>query len=634
MLPLLDSDHIQDQDYYKVRPASDDSIPKEEGLTQEALFQNTTDSFNQLMSVSMGQIESWPLELQLKHYNQLGYAALVNQEEAISDEGYRRAIMISESNGEVWEMLDNYVDYSGLKLFIGDLPSSQELADKAELLLMSFPRANYKAYQKCRVGYLQIAYYNHSKAHEYFIDALRLMDSLESLDLKDRYYQILIYSGLGAIHSRNRSHQLAAKSYQKAYEIANKYGISSQIAITCLNLSNGYLQNEQWDLAEEILTERIDLLEPTDSAVRAGMLANLGYCRMQKGAFLVASRLFNEAKTVYKGLPGDQIENLFKIERWLAMLSMNIKTFDSARDHFKKAFKLAEKIKGFKALSTIYKDISDYYKTVEDYKSAFEYAALYNEAIQNYHEEVSDQKRYELEIKYETEQKEKEAELLKLQAAKLQLKALRAQMNPHFIYNALNAIQHFISSRRDKDAATYLAKFAVLMRKSLDYSDKEYISLEDEVAFIRDYLEINQKLRFEESLSYSIHVQESIEDDLIGLPSMIIQPYVENAIEHGIRLKPDGHIEISFIQTDEAHVLCSIEDNGIGRTAALEHKAAREDYPSYESRGTNITEQRLQLINKTNQKSLFVKTIDLYDEGEKPIGTRVEIRIPVITIKS
>jgi len=471
----------------------------------------------------------------------------------------------------------------------GDLQSAQTCLDKAEILLKSFSKVRFRAYLKCQLGYLQIEYYNYSRAQEYFLEAQRLLDAISSHSLKDAYYRTRVYGGLGLIHDRNGSFGLSIKAYYRAYSQAKSQRVMILFAQAALSLSKVYIKNDNHIDAETILDEVIELEDNIDPITRAGILSNLGYCRMQNGAYKTALSLLQEGKKIYINSDQDCIEDLFSVERWTAILYQKTEDFEQAGSYFQIAFKLAEEIKGFRALSTIYKDIANFYSKTQNFEAAYKYSMLYNEAIENYYEELSDQQRYEVEIKYETELKEKETEHLHLQAAKLQLKALRAQMNPHFIYNALNAIQHFISAKRDKDAATYLAKFAVLMRKSLDYSDKEYISLEEEISFINDYLEINQKLRFEDAMEYSVSVDEDLEEDILGIPSMIIQPYVENAIEHGIRMKKDGLIKIAFKEYDDDHILCIIEDNGIGRSAASAYKTQKEYLMSYESKGTKIT---------------------------------------------
>jgi sensor histidine kinase YesM len=241
-----------------------------------------------------------------------------------------------------------------------------------------------------------------------------------------------------------------------------------------------------------------------------------------------------------------------------------------------------------------------------------------------------------VEAKYEAEKKRQETELLELKATRLQLKALRAQMNPHFMYNALNSIQNYITSHDVDSATKYLAKFAQLMRRSLEYSDLEVISLEDEIEFLEQYLVINEKLRFENKLSYEIIIDEEIEEDILCVPTMIIQPYVENAIEHGLRTRENGLIKVFFFLFDEQTILCRVEDNGIGRDRALKLQMNDPRHQNHRSRGTSITENRLRILHTGNaeKEEVFVHTHDLKDpETGAALGTRVEIKIPILEIK-
>jgi len=629
MQPLVKSDHIQDDSaYQKPSPQVFSNLISDEFIN-DLLFRDSKEAIVQLVSLELEEINGLSIQDRLSFFSRIGFASQATDALDDASDAYTKTIDMAESAGEVWGMLEGYIDASTVCMRQGDLQTAQEYLDKAEILLQSFSKVRTRAYFKCQLGYLQIEYYNYSRAQEYFLEAQRLFDAIEDPSLKDVYYRTRVYDGLGLIHERNGSYGLSIKAYTRAYRQAKDNDLRILLPDTALHLSKVFIKNDNHLDAERILENVIDFDGYMHPLNRAGIMTNLGYCRMQNGAYKMALSLLEEGKSLYESIDQDNPEGPFAAERWIALLYMKMGDYDRAGQHFQQAFTLAKDIRGFRALSTIYKDIADFYSKTQNYESAYEYSMLYNKAIENYYEEQSDQQRYEVEIKYETELKEKEAEHLQLQAAKLQLKALRAQMNPHFIYNALNAIQHFISSKREKDAATYLAKFAVLMRKSLDYSDKEYISLEEEVSFIKDYLEINQKLRFEDAMNYRVEVDEDLEDDIIGIPSMIIQPYVENAIEHGIRMKKNGLITIAFKEYDDDHVLCTIEDNGIGRVAAAEYKAKKADIATYESKGTKITEKRLQLINKTSQRSLFVRTIDLMDDQAQACGTKVEIRIPI-----
>jgi two-component system, LytTR family, sensor kinase len=168
------------------------------------------------------------------------------------------------------------------------------------------------------------------------------------------------------------------------------------------------------------------------------------------------------------------------------------------------------------------------------------------------------------------------------------------------------------------------------MRSSLEYSEYEIISLENEIEFLTDYLYINQKLRFEDKLQYKVTVDEDLEEDLMGVPTMIVQPYIENAIEHGLRSKRGGMLKVDFKLLDENTILCSVEDNGIGRELARKMQERDGYHLHHKSRGTSITEQRLEILHSSRKDKFSVTTIDLKDPlSNEPIGTRVEIKIPI-----
>ena len=210
----------------------------------------------------------------------------------------------------------------------------------------------------------------------------------------------------------------------------------------------------------------------------------------------------------------------------------------------------------------------------------------------------------------------------------LEQKALRLQMNPHFIFNALNSIQSLIGTGKEVEARYYLAKFSRLMREILDNSRKSEISLQEEIQTLQNYLLVEQfctNNRFE----YQIDVDQNSEPDFVKLPPMLIQPFVENAIKHGMKGREEGNpgfISISFME-GKSSLICTISDNGIGRKKAAEiNDKSMETY--HESASLNVTKERLQsLMNEHVSGSLEI--IDLYDESNNPVGTKIIISIPL-----
>lgn len=212
--------------------------------------------------------------------------------------------------------------------------------------------------------------------------------------------------------------------------------------------------------------------------------------------------------------------------------------------------------------------------------------------------------------------------------AELELKALRSQMNPHFIFNSLNSIQYFILKKEPRSAYDYLTKFSNLMRMILQNSKLKSITLKAEYEWLITYLEL-ENLRMEGTLNYNVHLEENLHPDKIYVPTMVLQPYVENAIIHGLLPKKEGERILNIKVFAEGQKLkCVIEDNGIGRAESQNLNKAR--LKNYESTAMNLTRDRLAILNIETGEGLGPLVTDLYDANQKPAGTRVELTLPLI----
>jgi len=211
------------------------------------------------------------------------------------------------------------------------------------------------------------------------------------------------------------------------------------------------------------------------------------------------------------------------------------------------------------------------------------------------------------------------------QLAEVELKALRAQMNPHFLFNCLNSIKHFIIKNDVQSASDYLSKFSRLMRLTLDNSKASKIGLDREIEALKLYIGL-EHMRFENKFDYRIEVDENIPLEEIDVPPLILQPYVENAIWHGLMHKEErGELIIHFSRSGH-HLRCEIIDNGIGRLQAqkLKSKTATKT----KSMGMKITSDRI-TQNIVNGKKAQVEVIDRYLEDQSPNGTMVILQFPV-----
>ncbi|RYY28028.1 MAG: GAF domain-containing protein [Chitinophagaceae bacterium] len=212
--------------------------------------------------------------------------------------------------------------------------------------------------------------------------------------------------------------------------------------------------------------------------------------------------------------------------------------------------------------------------------------------------------------------------------AEIEMQALRAQMNPHFIFNCLNSINRYIVKSDQATASLYLTRFAKLIRLILDNSNNKNVILSNELEALRLYIEM-EALRFDKKFTYGITVHESVNTDSIEVPPLIIQPYVENAIWHGLLHKEEeGHLAITVTMLSENMIQCVIEDNGIGRDKARELKS--KSAITRKSLGMKLTENRLSLLNKYAELTASVDIIDLTGKEASSEGTRVILTIPVL----
>ena len=225
------------------------------------------------------------------------------------------------------------------------------------------------------------------------------------------------------------------------------------------------------------------------------------------------------------------------------------------------------------------------------------------------------------------ESEKSRAELLN-QQAELEMKALRAQMNPHFIFNCLNSINRFIIRNDAEKAADYLTKFAKLIRVVLEKSGHAYIPLSEELECLKLYMDL-EALRFEKPFLYEIQTDD-LDQESLSVPSLLIQPFVENAIWHGLnpRQERTGKITISLRLENQA-LHCDISDNGIGLSGSAAMK--NKEQKNKKSLGIELTKNRLRLADPSHLENLGVDFMELKDEEGNISGTCVQLKIPVKT---
>jgi len=358
-------------------------------------------------------------------------------------------------------------------------------------------------------------------------------------------------------------------------------------------------------------------------------------------------------------------EGIAKAEK--ARMNYNIKDHDRIDPFY---WTIAEDYFYTKFLSWIYWSVNEAYKKLGEYQSANEYYVLYNITKDKIFLEDNKSLIAMLEAEFENEQVEKQiAQLerdkqineLKVEQTRnlnigivivfvfllllgilflrqnklknehkstlLEQKLLRLQMNPHFIFNALSSIHSLMNPKDVNKASDYLGNFSRLLRASLESSREDYILLKDEISSLKNYLEL-QQLRYEKKFNYNIDVDRDIDLESAILPPMLIQPFTENAIEHGIRHKKDpGNIHIRF-KLENKKITCEIEDDGVGRERAWEVEYANKG--KYKSLATEIIRDRIKILNKKLKQKINLNITDLISETNEALGTIVRLDLPYL----
>lgn len=575
------------------------------------------------------------------HLHRANLASLEYDVERALDE-LEAAVKAVDKYGDITERVEVYLDYVGVLINHKDLTRARDYFDRAERLLESYPNEILRGRALVREGFLYVHSFSYAKATPKFLEADGIFTAQEeALSIKDHYFYTLLHSGLGTLQLRPGNLSKAAGSFRKAIERCEEKGLRARLAWHQLKLADTLAAGVQYQEAVAIYKSVIDHSGHGSQQALAATCHNLALCRYQISATEgrdEINALLDRAEALFQALPNPDKQKLTSIDILRAQLAFDDGDYDGASAALWQRLRELEPDDNLDnpivvgATAEIYRILAECHAKMEDFQSAYTLRLMYD-----YYNELQtgledSRLQEEFAARFAAAAWEKERESLQLRASQLQLRALRAQMNPHFLFNALNSIQSFITTHEASTASRYLAKFAMLMRRSLEYSNREFISLEDEVQFLTEYLDVNCKLRFRDKLKYSISVSPELEEDVIGVPTMIIQPYVENAIEHGLRSRQAGKIVVAFVADaeDEECIIATIVDDGVGREQVARMHALDTTRSQHQSRGTSITQSRLELLSGTEEERVTIE--DLYAQDGKAAGTKVRVRIPVVDV--
>ncbi len=458
-----------------------------------------------------------------------------------------------------------------------------------------------------------------------------------------------ILTNLATAYSSTNHHDSAIYIYNKVFDICTKKNIVFGLGITLSNLSSEYYQIGSYSQAISSCEKALKLIEENHmDFIKVNVYKSLGSTYVALKQFDKGIEFLNKGKEFAKQMT-DQ-ENLVELYGKLYKAYFQINDFKNAYlnsidyINLKDTIFGIEKEKAITEINTKYetekkeaaiKELTQE-KTISDLQSQQKSVLIYSIlgaivalVVLSYFlfTRYKAKKQNEL-LKIKLEEAEKIIDAEK-KAAESELKALKSQMNPHFIFNALNSIQEQFMYGDKLKGNEQLGNFTYLTRQILTVSGKKQIPLSTEIEILNKYLEL-EKMRFQNDFEYNVSFSNKIDEDYTQLPPMLIQPFVENSIKHGL-LHKEGFKKLSVyfdISEGEEYLICTVTDNGIGRKKAAEINAGKTT--KHASFSTGSIEQRLELLNNNLKQNNMITYEDLLDNHGQCEGTRVVIKIPLM----
>jgi tetratricopeptide (TPR) repeat protein len=538
-----------------------------------------------------------------------------------------KCVDLARESGNILREAQMYSCLQYVWAFAGGEEKRREFLQKYQAIAIDLPISIVeKLYVTGTFGTYDFFEGNYREALSYYFRSLRLAD-LDNVE--ERAYVTTVYLSAGDAYLGLNIPDSALYYYQYGRELSRKYKHYYGSMSSSFKIANFYFKKDPYR----------QVLVYCDSVVYYGRLIESG------GSF-------------------------FGVREYNKLIGMGGELYFPLTRSYKKYMAWSFMAQAYKLMRSTYQSLGEYKEALEAYDSY----TIINDSITGF------QKRkelLELQYKYQAEQKDQEITLLsqqnQLQSLKLsqnrlilfsviaviilvmmiflmmirqnrirsreqvtefKQKLLRSQMNPHFIFNSLTSIQNFIIKQDDIRASVYLSRFSELVRSILNHSMVEKITLGEELKTVENYLEL-QKVRFADKFDYTIDIDPDIDIESVMIPPMLAQPFIENAIEHGIKRKEGkGHIAIRIGRLDDWAIgrlddwtIFEIEDDGIGREKARDLLLKQEE--NHKSLATVITRERIAALNRKSKKKITLEIIDLKDETGEARGTLVRFGIPM-----
>ena len=569
------------------------------------------------------------------------------------------AISLSKALLEKSEETDNFFGRVKANMALGIMLKKQEVLDESiQYYLEGMRQAETDHYDSIFMDkiWMRRVLANTFRTHEanelatrYNLEAIQIAKAhgvfKQVVDIK--YNQGLVYQSDGQYDLSiaffqdviRLSDSISYKSEDYYYRVLNQIG--------CV-----YLENGEYDSAKVFFNQLLDIKDPTYIFYKAQALHNIGEVNHDNGKILKTIDLLRQAISIFKRIENVNKRNLFFSYRNLGSYLFQTNQIEEAISVLSKAESMIPDADWGPSSFKVYKSFSDLYYSIGEEELGNVYLKLYNNEMETYHGANKENLELVASRYFERIEKEEKEERIativfyikliggsvlgifalllgynRVRRVRLQsrqdtltrdkmvsdLKALKAQINPHFLFNSLNSIQSFVLEGEDEQADDYLVKYGKLMRMILDHSNELTIYINEEIAALKLYVALEQ-VRLGKELTFNVIVADEIDPDSIMIPSMVIQPVLENAIWHGIQPKEGaGELQLEITQKDH-WISVIITDNGVGFDIGKEE--------GNKPHGLQLVQERIDILNQVNGvKSTFHVT-------SSPQGTRIEFSYP------
>ncbi len=509
---------------------------------------------------------------------------------------------------------------------------------------------------------------NYKKALEYYYQTLEIESKSGN-----KNGLAISFNNIGTMYQAMLQYKEALINFKKSNALYTELENTYMQAFTSNQIATVFLETERLDSALNLFNQAISLAESIDyTALCAAVENNLGETYFKLNNIDSALNYYVKASDTYKKL--SNLRGMVVSEIGIGKALNKLNQYNKALTILRKNWLITQKLESPDLIKFIAEELSRTYEGLGKYDDALRYYKVFkslSDSLLNY-ENITKLTTLKLEYDFELEKKQiayqqlqREAEheqqiskaksnrrmliilssslliltsllfllllnrqrlrinKLKIEINKNMQRLLSQQMNPHFIFNTLKSIQNFILNHDIKNSNKYLTQFSKLIRKILENSQFEVIPVKDEIEALELYIQL-EKLRLNNKFDFILSVDPGINTNQIKVPSLLFQPYVENAIWHGLSELPERGSLILCFKKKKNNILCIIEDNGIGRETSVNKNS------NHKSLGLEITNKRIQLINTLLKTEISPVITDLKKETDGKKGTRVEFQLPII----